>query len=151
MNTEILTLYQNSFNGAIPAELGNLANLGRLEKAFLWQAIEPCVGFLTSVFPCVLAVSLDLELNNLNGRIPRQLENIANLSRFPHQKVFSLSSSDVFFSLAAVATLRLGGNNLRDPIPAGLCVLPLQTFMVDCALTSCTCCSGCGSRALVSA
>ena len=92
-NLRILYLNNNHLTGAIPAELGNLANLQylHLERNRLTGAIPAELGKLASL------AELDLTGNRLTGDIPAELGNLANLRR-----------------------LYLGGNRLTGCVPQSL-------------------------------
>ena len=77
-NLEVLSLgFTNELRGEIPPELGNLANLSRLDLVYneLRGEIPPELGNLGNL------EFLDLGSNELRGEIPPELGNLANLSR----------------------------------------------------------------------
>ena len=88
-----LRLENRGLNGNIPAELGNLAGLERLELGSnrLTGSIPSSLGRLTHL------TYLELESNRLTGPIPPELGN-----------------------LAALQTLDLRGSGLSGPIPPEL-------------------------------
>ena len=112
-----LRLPRNQLTGAIPPELGNLANLTQLvlRGNDLEGAIPPELGGLANL------TQLDLGGNNLTGSIPAELRNLASL------EVLYLYSNDIMGpvppelgDLASLLSLHFGNNNLTGSIPAGL-------------------------------
>ena len=72
-----LDLSGNALTGSVPAELGNLTNLTQLDLA---------ANRLTGAIPAELAnlvnlTNLDLAINNLSGLIPNEMENLVNLEK----------------------------------------------------------------------
>ncbi len=117
-NLERLELSGNGLTGEIPAALGSLANLERLELTLnkLTGPIPGQLGDLTSL------ESLELGHNALTGRIPRELGNLPNL------RTLELSHSDLSGPIpAALGNLANLGRldlsyawGLSGPLPAGL-------------------------------
>ncbi|MDQ1352494.1 MAG: hypothetical protein QG657_2800 [Acidobacteriota bacterium] len=73
-----IDLYNNNLNGALPPELGNLANLTYLglNNNQLSGNIPPELGNLANLH------DLELFSNQLSGSIPPELGNLANLHNF---------------------------------------------------------------------
>ena len=96
-----MTLASNQLTGAIPSELGNLANLEGLDLASnrLTGAIPSELGNLPNL------TDLNLASNQLTGAIPSELGNLANLEE-----------------------LTLAGNLLTGCIPEGLRDVPDNDF-----------------------
>ncbi len=107
----------HGLSGPVPPELGNLANLTRLDLAH---------NFLSGPVPTELGRLTDLELlhlgdNDLSGPVPPELSELASLTWL------SLSSNGLtgpippeLGSLADLGSLYLGGNDLIGPIPPEL-------------------------------
>ena len=112
-----LELQSYGLDGAIPAELGNLA---KLEILNLWD------NDLTGAMPSELGnlaelKDLDLVGNNLSGAIPSELGNLAKL------EILNLWDNDLigdipaeFGNLAKLRTLNLSANSLTGDIPSEL-------------------------------
>ena len=99
-----ISLAWNQLNGAIPAELGNLANLRwlNLYSNQLSGAIPAALGNLANLR------RLHLNYNQLSGAIPVELGNLANL-----QELFLFSSQ-----LSGAIPVELGNlANLQDSSP----------------------------------
>ena len=112
-----LDLSHNQLSGAIPACLGNLANLTLLDLSFnqLSGAIPPELGNLVSLG------ALHLGYNQLSGAIPPELGNLVSLGLL-HMGYNQLSGA-IPHELGNLANLRelcLGGNRLSDAIPPEL-------------------------------
>ena len=112
-----LDLYANQLSGAIPPELGNLANLAGLSLAGnqLSGAIPPELGNLANL------VGLSLAGNQLSGAIPSELGNLDNLlglSLEANQLSGSIPSE--LGNLDNLLGLSLAGNQLSGSIPSEL-------------------------------
>ena len=112
-----LNLSNNNLSGAIPPELGNLANVGWLELGYnnLSGTIPSELGNLASLN------NLALGGNNLSGPIPLELGNLATLESL------QLQSNDLsgpippeLGKLPSLTSLWLRGNNLSGAIPPEL-------------------------------
>ena len=112
-----LSLQSNSLSGAIPADLGDLANLEvlSLSRNTLSGAIPADLGDLTSL------QELYLHRNNLTGAIPVDLGDLADL------EVLSLSRNTLsgtipvdLGDLTSLQELYLNDNELSGAIPADL-------------------------------
>ena len=112
-----LILSENELDGAIPAELGNLANL---EYLFLGDntldgEIPPELGNLANL------IILSLGGNELDGGIPAELGNLANLDHlFLDGNELSGAIPAELGDLANLQSLFLDGNELSGGIPAEL-------------------------------
>lgn len=117
MHIGSLFLNGNRLSGAIPPELGALANLThlRLEDNQLTGSIPPEWGALASLEHFYLSG------NQLSGPIPPALGALANL-KVIHFDDNQLSGSipPELGTLANLETLHLGGNQLSGPIPPEL-------------------------------
>ncbi len=112
-----LDLYANQLSGAIPPELGNLANLAGLSLAGnqLSGAIPSELGNLANL------LGLSLADNQLSGAIPPELGNLANLlglSLADNQLSGSIPSE--LGNLANLLGLSLDNNQLSGPMPSEL-------------------------------
>ena len=112
-----LSLQSNSLSGAIPADLGDLANLEvlSLSRNTLSGAIPVDLGDLSNL------QELYLNVNELSGAIPADLGDLANL------EVLSLSRNTLsgaipadLGDLTSLQELYLHRNNLTGAIPADL-------------------------------
>ena len=112
-NLQVLSLNSNGLSGAIPPELGNLANLQRLEfsRNELSGELPPELGGLPNL------TQLGLGKNYLSGEIPQELGNLLNLEM-----------------------LLLGSNQLSGCIPSGLRYVSQSDFsalgLPFCALST---------------
>ena len=116
-NLRELTILTNGLTGAIPAELGNLANLRQLH---LWGndltgAIPPELGNLSDLR------QLHLWNNDLTGEIPAELGNLAKLEDLDiiHNRLTGEIPSELG-NLAKLKTLGLYGNYFTGCVPASL-------------------------------
>ena len=116
-NLTSLRLEWNELTGPIPAELGSLDRLTQLSiyANELSGPIPTELGDLTNL------TSLRLDSNELTGPIPAEFGNLANLS------ILSLSGNELegpipvgLGSLVNLEWLNLAGNNLVGPIPSEL-------------------------------
>ena len=124
VNTDIdgrvteLNLSQNTMSGSIPAELGDLTYLQKLDLGFnddLTGSIPADLGDLTNL------QYLSLSSNKLTGSIPTELGNLTKLTSL------SLSKNNLTGSIPAdlgrltsLKTLLLHSNELTGSIPAAL-------------------------------
>ena len=120
-----LVIYDNNLTGRIPPELGNLAELVRLDLG-TYLVLGRAPNKLTGPIPPELGnipdlVGLDLQGNSFTGRIPPELGNIARL--------YSLSLADNKLTgrippeLGNIANLRglfLSSNDLSGSVPPEL-------------------------------
>ena len=124
-----LELFDNGLKGAIPANLGNLVNLRKLDlrRNQLSGTIPPVLGNLSNL------TTLYLNGNHLTGFIPPELGNLSNL------RYLNLTSNQLtgtipvgFGNLANLTSLSLGGNDgnqLTGPIPTELGNLSNLTWL----------------------
>ena len=119
----ILDLRAKDLDGAIPAELGNLANLAELEllENRLTGEIPPELGNLVNLRTLNLRSNEWSGGNGLTGAIPPELGNLANLGWL------QLSSNNLTGEIPAelgnfadIRHLSLSHNNLTGEIPAEL-------------------------------
>ena len=116
-NLERLSLGNNELTGPIPAELGGLANLERLSLGNneLTGPIPAELGGLANL------IGLWLSANQLSGPIPAELGGLANLEWL--YLGYNELSGPIPAELGGLANLRalaLSGNQLSGPIPAEL-------------------------------
>ena len=112
-----LYLYGNNLSGAIPAELGNLSDLGRLSLRGnnLSGAIPSQLGNLSDLH------ELGLGDNGLTGAIPAELGNLSNLNHlYLRENQLSGAIPPELGNLPDLAVLRLAGNRFTGCIPAAL-------------------------------
>ena len=112
-----LILQKRRLNGALPPELGRLANLARL-NLFHNQLTGPIPSELGS-----LANLLELHLshNRLTGQIPTELSGLANLETlYLHYNQLTGNIPGELASLSNLTGLSLGGNELTGNIPGEL-------------------------------
>ena len=105
-----LRLRSNQLSGEIPAALGNLLNLKRLDLSEnqLSGEIPAALGNLLSLG------GLDLSGNQLSGEIPAALGNLPNLQRLDLHN--NRLSGEIPVELGAIPTVRLDGNQLSGRI-----------------------------------
>ena len=131
-NLRYLDLRYNGFNGEIPAELGNLTNLEVLSfygDGFTGE-IPAELGNLTNLR------FLDLAFNYLTGEIPAELGNLTNL------EWLFLSENDLIGEIPAeldnltdLKFLDLSGNNLTGEV--SVAQASKATRMQVCSVDSC--------------
>ena len=112
-----LIIQLNDVSGAIPSELGNLANLTEL-----WLYGNRLSGSIPSELGNLANLEhLELGLNLLSGTIPSELGNLANLTflRLSSNKLSGTIPSELG-NLANLTGLWLYGNNLSGTIPSEL-------------------------------
>ena len=112
-----LVLDQNSLTGTIPAELGNLASLTHLHlgENSLTGTIPPQLGSLAGLR------DLYLDRNNLTGTIPAELGNLASLWRLilDRNNLTGTIPAELG-NLASLRQLSLVSNSLSGAIPPEL-------------------------------
>jgi len=112
-----LSLRGNGLTGAMPPELGDLANLEMLDLSGneLSEAIPPELGNLANL------EQLDLSGNELSGAIPPKLANLANLERL-HLSLNELSGAipPELGNLTNLKSLDLAANALSGAVPPEL-------------------------------
>jgi hypothetical protein len=112
-----LYLFNNSLNGSIPAELGNLTNLTwlNLETNSLTGSIPAELGNLTNL------TRLDLLGNSLTGSIPTELGNLTNLTKLLlYQNSLSGSIPSELGNMTSLEIAHLQENSLTGSVPAEL-------------------------------
>ena len=123
-NLSDLHLDRNELTGAIPAELGGLVNLRVLNLG--GGALARDRNELTGAIPAELGglanlTVLDLSFNELTGAIPAELGGLANLTELDlwNNRLTSAIPAELG-SLANLTELDLGRNALTGTIPAEL-------------------------------
>ncbi len=116
-NLEVLALHGNQLTGEIPSELGNLANLSLLVLMGnqLTGEIPSWLGDLANLY------GLWLDFNRLTGEIPPELGNLANLRSLGLSD--NLLTGEIPSELSNLPNLnwaRLSRNRLTGCIPASL-------------------------------
>ena len=107
----------HGLSGPVPPELGNLANLTRLDLGH---------NFLSGPVPTELGSLADLESlhlagNDLTGPIPTELGELASLTGlWLYSNSLTGPVPTELGSLADLESLHLGGNDLTGPIPTEL-------------------------------
>ncbi len=124
-----LDLRSNGLRGELPAELGNLSELGYLvlNSNGLSGNIPAELGNLDKLW------WLDLRNNGLSGSIPAELGNLSELTTLNiHRNQLSGSIPAELGSLSNLGTLALDNNQLSGSIPAELGSLSnLGTLALD--------------------
>ena len=112
-----LALVENRLIGEIPAEIGKLSNLLKLDLARngLSGGIPPEIGDLSDL------QHLDLELNPLTGEIPSGVVNLSNLRHLDLSGFFLIGEiPSEIGDLYNLRYLDLNGNDLTGEIPSGV-------------------------------
>ena len=116
-NLEKLNLGWNSLTGEIPSELGDLANLGQLDLGWnsLTGEIPSELGDLANLG------QLDLGYNDLTGEVPSELGDLASLGwlKLSGNGLTGEIPSELG-DLANLVSLSLGDNGLTGEIPSEL-------------------------------
>lgn len=111
---EIIQLNNNSLNGTIPSEIGDLIHLTNLQMVSneLSGSIPVEIGNLTSL------THLNLSLNELSGSIPDEIGNLSSLFylRFT-SNLLEDSIPSVIWNLTNLNFLSFASNNLVGTIP----------------------------------
>ncbi len=116
----------HGLSGPVPSEIGNLANLTRLDLAhnFLSDPIPTELGRLTNL------EALYLGGNDLTGPIPPELGELANLTRLSlYSNSLSGPIPTELGSLADLESLNLSGNDLTGSIPNELGEITSLTWL----------------------
>ncbi|KAJ6824759.1 pentatricopeptide repeat-containing protein, chloroplastic [Iris pallida] len=109
-----LTMGDNSIEGSIPPEIGNLVNLNvfHLNPNLLSGHIPASIGLLKNLHV------LDLGDNNFSGEIPSTMGNLSQLNKlFLDLNNFSGSIPITLGNCKSLDTLNLGNNKLTGTIP----------------------------------
>ena len=112
-----LQLSNNQLTGAIPSQLGNLANLTEVSLGSnqLTGSVPPTLGNLANL------EILSLSDNQLTGTIPSQLGNLVNLERLIFENNQLTGAIPTWLaSLANLGNLNLSDNQLTGAIPTEL-------------------------------
>ena len=112
-----LYLYRNQLTGEIPAELGSLTSLRRLDlySNRLTGSIPAELGNLTNL------EFLSIFLNQLTGEIPEELGSLTYLKNlYLHLNQLSGEIPSALADLSNLEALLLSGNQLTGCIPNGL-------------------------------
>jgi hypothetical protein len=115
-----INLSDNSLNGSIPGELGDLSNLVTLDlhSNQLKGSIPPGVGKLANL------ITLDLHYNQITG-IPLELEDLSNLRYLylDRNQITGIPPGLEWENLSKLQHLYLYSNLLNGSIPPDLCNL----------------------------
>ncbi|KAG6719137.1 hypothetical protein I3842_04G188300 [Carya illinoinensis] len=127
-NLETLELNDNLFQGPIPSSVGNLTMLLKLNlaNAGLNSSIPEELSFCINLTSLDLSknnltelISLQLQFNNLSGRIPPEIGSIKKLNYlYLYQNQFSGSIPPEIGNLSNLLELQLYKNFLAGPIPS---------------------------------
>ncbi len=112
-----LRLGQNNLSGAIPTELGGLADLQvlRIDGNDLTGFVPPELGGLRQLR------ELDLSDNGLEGAIPPQIGSLPSLERlWLDRNDLTGGVPPELADLASLESINLEDNNLTGPVPAAL-------------------------------
>ena len=116
-------------SGAIPAELGDLSSLLRLDFAQndLSGAIPAELGGLSSLR------ALHVESNSLSGTIPTELGNLSDVIILAlNCNLLSGTIPSELGNAGSLISLRIGGNRLTPPVPASLAGVNVDTSDSNC-------------------
>ena len=116
-NLKRIDFWVNELTGSIPAELGNLSNLEQLSLGFnqLSGTIPAELGNLANL------TNLNFNSNQLSGTIPAELGNLVNLSilvLLENQLTGSIPAE--LGNLSSIEQLQLSSNQLSGTIPTEL-------------------------------
>ena len=112
VNLRVLNLRNLRFNGGIPASIGNLVNLERLDLSGIFNGFTPEL-----TLPPEIGNLTNLEYLDLSNNTASQ----GGLARVPFSGLGLLP--DTLSNLTNLKTLRLGRNNLR-PLPSSIGDIP---------------------------
>ena len=114
---ERLELYENALSGPIPSEMGKLVNLQnlRLDRNRLSGKIPPELGNLTNLS------DLDLERNTLTGEIPAEIGGLTTLDSLDFRRNnLTGAVPPEFGDLSNVRNIKLSNNQLTSPLPLSM-------------------------------
>eukprot|EP00980_Cylindrotheca_fusiformis_P028023 scaffold22577_cov122-Cylindrotheca_fusiformis.AAC.2 len=145
-NAQVIYFEKNLFNGNLPSELGLLSNLSTLwlHSNNFRGAIPSEIGRLTKLR------DLNLSQNSLTGTLP------PSIGLLQDSEFLILSSNSLkgripseLGQLSRLRRLALESNSLSGTMPIEVCQLvetgslPAQNITVDCSLVHCPCCQDC--------
>ena len=82
VNLEILRLNNNQIAGGLPAEIGNMAALGKHRVLFVICTFASWHSFLCLLIKFVLSkASLNIRDNAISGGLPTTIGNLVNLGK----------------------------------------------------------------------